>query len=57
MKKLTALAFLFLMAAATFAQVAHGVVKEGLTLDSKILVMKVRYTIYLPFDYETSSRV
>jgi enterochelin esterase-like enzyme len=56
MKKLTALAFLLLMAAATFAQAAHGVVKEGLTLDSKILSTKVRYTIYLPFDYETSSR-
>ena len=39
------------------AQVSHGTVKEGLTLDSKILDKKVRYTIYLPFDYETSSRL
>lgn len=38
------------------AQVSRGVVKEGLTLDSKIMAVKVRYTIYLPFDYETSSR-
>lgn len=40
----------------TEAQISRGVVKEGLTLDSKILGTKVRYTIYLPFDYETSSR-
>jgi enterochelin esterase-like enzyme len=56
MKKLAALAFLLLVASATLAQVAHGIVKEGLALDSKILGTKVRYTIYLPFDYDTSSR-
>lgn len=39
-----------------FAQISHGVVKEGLTLKSKILGKEVRYTIYLPFDYETSNR-
>jgi enterochelin esterase-like enzyme len=38
------------------AQVAHGVVKEGLTVDSRILGRKVRYTVYLPPDYDRSSR-
>jgi enterochelin esterase-like enzyme len=38
------------------AQVPHGVVKEGLMVTSRILGKKVRYTIYLPPDYETSSR-
>jgi enterochelin esterase-like enzyme len=56
MKTLTALAFLLSLTLATHAQISHGVVKEGLTLDSKILAAKVRYSIYLPFDYETSSR-
>lgn len=38
------------------AQYAHGVVKEGLVVKSKILGKDVRYTVYLPYDYETSSR-
>lgn len=37
-------------------QVSRGTVKEGLTLHSEILNKDVRYTIYLPFDYETSNR-
>jgi enterochelin esterase-like enzyme len=40
----------------TYGQVSRGVVKEGLTMESKILGKEVRYTIYLPFDYESSSR-
>ncbi|MCI0693551.1 esterase family protein [candidate division KSB1 bacterium] len=56
MKTFTALALLLTLTSATNAQVSRGVVKEGLTIDSKILGTKVRYTIYLPFDYETSSR-
>ncbi len=56
MKPFTALAFLLAVTAASHAQISRGVVKEGLTLDSKILGTKVRYSIYLPFDYETSSR-
>ncbi len=39
-----------------YSQVSRGVVKEGLTVKSKILNKDVRYTIYLPFDYETSDR-
>ena len=56
MKTIAALVFLLSMALVTCAQVSHGVVKEGLIIDSKILSKEVRYTIYLPFDYETSSR-
>lgn len=39
-----------------FAQVSRGKVMEGLTLQSKTLNKTLRYTIYLPFDYETSNR-
>ncbi|MEJ2637226.1 MAG: alpha/beta hydrolase-fold protein [Calditrichia bacterium] len=38
------------------AQVAHGTVQEGLLIKSKILGKEVRYSVYLPFDYETSNR-
>lgn len=37
-------------------QVSRGTVKEGLTIHSEILNKDVHYTIYLPFDYETSNR-
>ena len=51
------LIFLFIMGLTiTKAQYSRGMVKEGLTVPSKILGKDVRYTIYLPFDYETSSR-
>lgn len=49
------LAFLSVSSFAS-GQYTRGTVKEGLTIDSKILGKKVKYTIYLPFDYETSSR-
>ncbi len=39
-----------------YPQVARGFVKEGLKIQSKILNKEIRYTIYLPFDYETSDR-
>ncbi len=39
------------------AQTARGTVKEGLTVKSKILSKDVRYTIYLPYDYNTSDRL
>lgn len=38
------------------AQLSHGTVQEGLTIDSKTLGKKVRYTVYLPPDYEASHR-
>jgi len=38
------------------AQTTRGFVEEGLTLDSSVLGRSVRYTIYLPRDYESSQR-
>lgn len=38
------------------AQVSRGFIKEGITLKSEILQKEVRYTIYLPFDYQSSER-
>ena len=38
------------------AQIPKGVVKEGLIIRSKVLKKDIRYTIYLPFDYTSSSR-
>jgi S-formylglutathione hydrolase FrmB len=39
------------------SQNAHGRVDEGLTIESKTLGKSVRYTIYLPPDYESSHRL
>ncbi|MBN2416286.1 esterase family protein [bacterium] len=38
------------------AQTSRGTVYEGLTVESRLLGKDVRYTVYLPFDYDTSSR-
>jgi enterochelin esterase-like enzyme len=38
------------------SQVSRGVVKEGLTIQSQVLSKDVRYTIYLPYDYQLSNR-
>jgi enterochelin esterase-like enzyme len=35
---------------------SRGVVKEGLTIKSRVLKKDVRYTVYLPFDYSSSNR-
>jgi S-formylglutathione hydrolase FrmB len=56
MKKLAIVLILLSLTSTTFAQYTRGTVKESLTIDSKILGKQVKYTIYLPFDYETSSR-
>ncbi|MFZ0456193.1 MAG: alpha/beta hydrolase-fold protein [Ignavibacteriaceae bacterium] len=50
------IAVLLLFPLNIFSQVSRGIVKEGLTINSSILQKDVRYTIYLPFDYETSNR-
>ena len=51
------LSFLFLTFTINlYSQTDRGIVKEGLIIHSKILNKDVRYTIYLPYDYETSSR-
>ena len=49
-----ALALLF--PAITLAQHPQGIVRESLTMTSEILDQDVRYTVYLPSDYETSER-
>jgi enterochelin esterase-like enzyme len=58
MKTLVILIFVLLsfMAQPAYSQISRGTVKEGLTIESKILGKPVRYSIYLPFDYETSMR-
>jgi len=59
MKQLTSkiLFLIFLFSTSILsAQISHGTVEEGLTLNSKILHKTVRYTIYLPYDYHTSKR-
>jgi enterochelin esterase-like enzyme len=47
---------LFLLAIPIHSQVSRGTVKEGLTLHSKILKKDVRFTVYLPYDYQISDR-
>jgi enterochelin esterase-like enzyme len=54
--RLIVLGLLLLSGQLTQGQVARGVVNEGLTIESKTLGKPVRYTIYLPPDYETSHR-
>ncbi len=49
-----AIFFFFFISAG--AQIPKGTVKESLTITSKILDKDVHYTIYLPYDYNTSSR-
>lgn len=53
MKKILTLLF-SVIAMGTFAQ--HGVLKESLSVKSAVLGKNVEYCVYLPFDYETSSR-
>ncbi|MHC1763894.1 MAG: alpha/beta hydrolase [Verrucomicrobiia bacterium] len=53
---LTAGSLLVLPAGPTEAQAPRGTVSEGLTLQSRTLGKTVRYTVYLPPDYETSNR-
>jgi len=54
MKKILTSSFLFLLPILLMAQT--GKVIDNLTLESKILKMTKKYAIYLPPDYETSSR-
>jgi S-formylglutathione hydrolase FrmB len=56
MKKITTFLFLISLVVSSFAQFTRGTVKESLSIDSKILGKQLKYTIYLPYDYETSNR-
>ncbi len=55
-KKIFLIVFILFFSVSVFPQISRGTVKEGLTIQSKILGKAVRYTIYLPFDYNTSNR-
>lgn len=55
-KKLLILSLSLLTMPWVIAQPGHGKVMEGLRLSSKILNKEVRYTLYLPADYDHSSR-
>jgi enterochelin esterase-like enzyme len=54
MKKLLSIFFILTVSNVMMAQT--GVVKDDLTVPSKILKMERKYAIYLPPDYETSQR-
>ncbi len=54
MKKTTLSVLLIMLVFSLFAQ--KGKVTESLTLDSKIVSYPVKYSVYLPADYETSNR-
>ncbi|MEO6356773.1 MAG: alpha/beta hydrolase-fold protein, partial [Ferruginibacter sp.] len=53
MKKMIAFLLLVLMYALSFSQ---GKATESLVIHSKILAKDVKYSIYLPADYESSQR-
>lgn len=56
LKTIPVIFLLLLFCISTNAQVSRGRVQEGLIIHSEILNKDVRYTIYLPFDYEISNR-
>lgn len=55
-KMVAFICFHVLLISNIWSQTSHGSVEERLLVDSKILGKQVRYTIYLPYDYNTSSR-
>ncbi|MBN2091652.1 esterase family protein [candidate division KSB1 bacterium] len=55
-KSILIILIIILFSITVSAQVSRGTVQEGLIIHSEILKKDVRYTIYLPFDYETSNR-
>lgn len=55
-KNISLLIVLLFLVSLCYGQVSRGIVKEGLKIDSKILGKEVKYTVYLPYDYETSNR-
>jgi enterochelin esterase-like enzyme len=57
MKKLLILPLSIFLFLSCSAQNPRGEVIEGATISSKVLGKKVRYTVYFPADYETSSRL
>ena len=55
-RALLLIAILFISSFKAYSQVSRGVVKEGVNIQSKILDKEVRYSIYLPYDYQISNR-
>lgn len=47
---------LVLLTSSVYSQYSRGEVLEGRTIESEVLGTDVRYTVYLPYDYETSER-
>lgn len=56
MKNLLLTIILLALTSTSFAQFKRGTITESIALESEILGKTVNYTIYLPFDYETSNR-
>ena len=50
------LALFVLLTVSIYPQYSRGKVLEGKTIESEILGKDVHYSVYLPFDYETSER-
>lgn len=52
MRKITSILLLLLV----FTAKSQGIIKESLVIESKILKKSVEYSMYLPYDYEQSTR-
>ncbi len=48
--------FIVSLTTVSLAQISRGTVQEGLTIKSEILGKSLPYTIYLPYDYNSSER-
>lgn len=56
---MTAIRFIILLGFITanlYGQYSRGKILEGQTINSEIMGKEIRYTVYLPFDYDTSER-
>ena len=56
MRSFFSLLMLLVFAKEAFTQLSRGTIITGQSIESKILGKSVRYSIYLPFDYNTSKR-
>ncbi|MCF8243382.1 MAG: esterase family protein [Melioribacteraceae bacterium] len=56
MKAIRFIILLGFIAANLYGQYSRGKVIEGQTINSEIMGKEIRYTVYLPFDYEISER-
>jgi len=55
-KKISFFILILIAVSSISAQISRGTVKEGIIFKSSILNKDVRYTVYLPYDYESSNR-